>query len=428
MRRASILVLLAACSGGSPAEPWSDEWILDETDAYLEDAEFRRMAMLESLRNHDNIYSGQRVASYGLGERGWDALPEWNPRSRTVDDAALEMLAAGELDDAPVWDGARPESMDEWVRLGREVFFRYPLRADPYVRWAIANPAIAASYGLVRADDTHPGAVVFRDVDGEVEVGITCALCHTAVRDGALQVGVARRDFDYGAMRARFHDETGAPVDSELYRRMQTWGPGRADITEDDGEDPVAIPDLFGLRHQSALTQAGTIVHERPSALAIRQETQLLHANRSRARPPRELSWALAMFLYSLEPSSTPATGDVGQGRALFERHCDTCHDNAAFGGDVVDAELLGTDPALANGAARGTGFYRPAALLDVRHAAPYFHDASVPTLEDLFSPERFEPTYDRRPHGAGAAPGHRYGVDLSEDDKAALVAFLRSL
>ena len=87
MIRPSILILLAACSA-TPAEPWSDEWILDETDAYLEDTEFRRMAMLESLRNHDNIYSGQRVASYGLGERGWDALPEWNPRSRTVDDAA----------------------------------------------------------------------------------------------------------------------------------------------------------------------------------------------------------------------------------------------------------------------------------------------------------------------------------------------------
>ena len=428
--RALCCTIACAIACTSPAtEPWSDAWILDETEAYLDDPAFRRMAVLESLRNHDNIYSTQRVASYGLDVRGWDALPEWNPRTIAMNDATVDALRAGALpapDDA-LWDGVRPTTMDAWVTLGREVFFRYPLRSDPYVRWALANPSVAEAF-LVRADGTYPGAVLFRDVDGSLDVGITCALCHTALRDGALVLGAARRAFDYGELRARFHDETGAPIDAELLRRMRTWGPGRADITEDEGEDPVAIPDLWGLRHQSALTHAGTIVHERPSALAIRQETQLLHANGSRARPPRELSWALAMFLYSLEPPTTPTPSENTRGRALFERHCDTCHDNAAYGGDVVDAILVGTDPALANGAARGTGFYRPAALLDVRNAAPYFHDASVPTLEDVLSRERLEPTYDRRPHGEGPALGHLYGLDLDPEAKRDLLAYLRSL
>lgn len=425
MRHLSVLVLVVGCTSASDAEPWSDEWILDEADAYLDDAVFRRMAMLESLRNHDNIYSSQRVASYGLDTRGWDALPEWNPVSVTVDDAAIEAGSARVPDAPPLWDGVRPTTMEAWVALGREVFFRYPLRADAYLRWALASPERVDRYGVVHHEGSFPGTVVFRDVDGRESVGITCALCHTAVRAGELKLGTARRDFDYGALRAAFHDETGAPIDAELLRRMRTWGPGRADITEDEGEDPVAVPDLLGLRHQSALTQAGTIVHERPSALAIRQETQLLHANQSRARPPRELSWALAMFLYSLEPEPIPSST---RGRDVFERHCDGCHDNAAYGGDVVDAAFVGTDPALANGAARGTGFYRPAALLNVRFAAPYFHDASVPTLEDVFSADRFEPDYDRRTHGEGPALGHRFGVDLSDEEKADLLAFLRTL
>src|SRR6185503_21083242 len=102
--------------------------------------------------------------------------------------------------------------------------------------------------------------------------------------------------------RNAYHEATGVPVDAALAARMRTWGPGRADVTEDDDEDPVAIPDLWGLKHQSFLTQAGTIKHVGPTALAIRQETQLLHSNHQKIRPPRELAYALALFLYSLEP------------------------------------------------------------------------------------------------------------------------------
>src|SRR6185503_10718480 len=114
-------------------------------------------------------------------------------------------------------------------------------------------------------------------------------------------VGEARRRLDYGRLRLEVHEITGVPLDPGLARRMATWGPGRADVTEDDDEDPVAIPDLWGLREQAFLTQAGTIRQVGPAALAIRQETQLLHANGLRVRPPRELAWALAMFLYSIE-------------------------------------------------------------------------------------------------------------------------------
>src|SRR5690606_31786250 len=128
--------------------------------------------------------------------------------------------------------------------------------------------------------------------DGEARVGITCALCHVAIEGGEVVVGRARRDFDYGGMRLAYHRDSGAPLDPELARRMASWGPGRADITEDDDEDPVAIPDLWRLRELGALTQAATLRHaelgaDAPLALAIRQETQLLHANRERARPPR---------------------------------------------------------------------------------------------------------------------------------------------
>ena len=59
------------------------------------------------------------------------------------------------------------------------------------------------------------------------------------------------------ALRLAYHRDTGAPIDPGLAARMATWGPGRADVTEDDDEDPVAIPELWALRERRYLTQAG---------------------------------------------------------------------------------------------------------------------------------------------------------------------------
>ena len=82
------------------------------------------------------------------------------------------------------------------------------------------------------------------------------------------------------------HDETSTMVRSasrcttkQRCRSTPSWhaawqhgAPGRADITEDEAEDPVTIPDLWGLQHYESLTQAGTIRHVGPVALALRQE------------------------------------------------------------------------------------------------------------------------------------------------------------
>jgi hypothetical protein len=73
-------------------------------------------------------------------------------------------------------------------------------------------------------------------------------------------------------------------------------------------------------------------------------------------------------------------------------------------------------------------GAYRPPALLDVRDAAPYLHHGAVPSLEDLLSPERLSPSYTGSPLGPGAVPGHRFGTTLAAAERAALIAFLRTL
>ena len=450
-RRASpalvtALLVLAACRGPEGPAPWSEAWLAAEAERYLGPTAGRRAALEASLVNPANVYSRQRLQAYGRDTVGWDALPVWNPRSRLVDRAAADELARGAWPARPterLWDGQRPTSQAAWIALGRRVFFEYPLRPEIAMEHALVAPApgvalpadaaaTAAALGVERtpAGDV-PGLVVFDDVDGAPRLGITCAICHTAVRDGAVVVGAARRGLDLGALRLRYYRATGAEVAPELARRMATWGPGRADVTEDDDEDPVAIPDLWGLRAQAFLTQAGTIRHVGPAALAIRQETQLLHANRLRVRPPRELAWALAMYLYALEPPAARASGapaEVARGGRLFAAHCRRCHGSKVHGGGLLPAARVGTDRSLADGAARGTGHYRIAPLVRVADGAPYLHDGSVPSLDALLAPDRLAAGFTGGARGPGPIPGHRHGHDLTPADRAALIRYLETL
>jgi len=421
-----------------PADRFSEAGMLAEADLFLSSPAFRRKAVEDSLANPKNTYSKHRLDNYALQTRGWDLLPVWNPRSVPVDKELAAKVKAGEpitIDPAtpPLWNEKKPTTLVEWVALGREVFFGYPLRVEPILDFALKNPDIGEKTGVhATSEGLYPGIRGFIDVDGKSAIGITCAMCHSNVEKGLLVVGQARRDFDYGALRTTYHAKTKTFVEADLARRMKTWGPGRADVTEDDDEDPVAIPDLWGLRHQTFLTQAGTIKHIGPTALAIRQETQLLHSNHQKIRPPRELAYALALFLYSLTPpkhaNEAPETKAESDGHALFTKHCRGCHSNDSFGGDPVAASKVGTDPALATGVARGTNTYRPPTLVRVDLAGPYFHHGAVATLDDVLSPERLDPKYTRGTVGKGAVQGHTYGTDLSENDRRSLVAYLKRL
>ncbi len=436
------LVALAACSSPAPRSPappapWTDAWILAQAPTYLADTAGRRAALEASLSNPGNLYARQRLMSYGLGDRGWDLLPAWNPRSRPVTALLAATLATGDIpalpDDAPpLWDGTTPTTMAAWVALGRRVFLGYPMRAEVFMEYGLTEPALAASVGIERAATGDvPGLVVFADVGEEARVGITCAICHASVQGGEVVLGQARRSFDYGRLRVTYDRVHAVPVDPEEARRMAAWGPGRADVTEDSDEDPVAIPDLWGLRAQRWLTAAGTIRHTSPLALAIRQETQLIDSNHQLIRPPRELAWALAMFLYSLAPPArVPATASplIARGVQLFAAHCASCHANAAGGGGVIAAARIGTDPALATGRGRGTGTYRVPALLGVGAGAPYLHQGAVASLDELLSPARFAADHAGGTRGPGAILGHDAGTDLGADDRAALIAFLETL
>lgn len=173
-------------------------------------------------------------------------------------------------------------------------------------------------------------------------------------------------------------------------------------------------------------------------------------------RPSDEAMYALALYLYSLDVPKSPHPFDelARRGQAVFESEgCAKCHTPPAYTNNKlvaapgfeppadgarsahldVSARRVHTDPGLALKTRKGTGYYKVPSLRGVWYRGLYEHDGSVASLEDWFDPKRlrsdYVPTGWRGPGvKARAVPGHDFGLDLSPEDKRALIAFLRTL
>ena len=93
----------------------------------------------------------------------------------------------------------------------------------------------------------------------------------------------------------------------------------------------------------------------------------------------------------------------------------------------------LGTDPNLALNTRRGTGYYKVPSLKGLWYRGPFEHNGSVATLEEWFDKRRLRNDYvpsGFRGAGVKSRPvtGHPFGLDLSAEDRKALIAFLKTL
>ena len=173
----------------------------------------------------------------------------------------------------------------------------------------------------------------------------------------------------------------------------------------------MAITDLRPIRHQHNLHHAATLLNE-PVALAVRIETLMITSQNQSVRPPRKIAAALAVYLLSLAPER-PLPG--GAGAAVFARTCATCHHGDGASGAPVGLAAIGTDPRVGSSPDRWTGFYRVPSLRMVGDRRRMFASGAIEDLDALLSPDR-------------TAAGHRYGLDLTAEDRADLLGYLRQL
>lgn len=388
MRRLALALIVAAASCGDDGAP--------DPTRYLRDPAWRRGELVASLTTLDNDYARLRLARYDTGATDdWSRLPAWNPPASPVgrDDAArpLDLPATSDL--------AALRS------LGERAFFRYPaMLASPAVEAALREPGAAARYGFwASADGTLGGLVRVALADGSTAVAYSCATCHASVREGAVVAGLANADLDLGA-----------------------WGPGRVDVTTSDGSEALAVPDLRAVGEQVFLQRAGAVRRRSVVSLAIRVETLLITSHHEVVRPPREVALGLALYLDGLAETLPRGAATGGAGEAVFMARCAGCHAPPTLGGGLVAAEVVGTDPALARTATRGTGSYRVPSLRGVGARGWLLHDGTLRGLDALLDAARLRDDY-AGPRGVGAVRGHAFGLDLSAGDRDALLGFLRA-
>jgi cytochrome c5 len=274
--------------------------------------------------------------------------------------------------------------------------------------------------------------------DGNVvQIGITCALCHSSV-DNSVMNGIGRRldgypnrDLDPGRIISL---TPGLPalasmlgVDAATARAaLESWGPGRYDarFNQDRESFPVLIPPAYGLADVALETYTG----EGPISYwnAYVAVTQMGgHGNFADERLDLEIVQtpdmvtpklpALRDYQFSIAAPAPPDgsfdAAAAARGRTTFEASCASCHAGASF----TDAPMLhapaevGTDPNEARRSA--TGMYRTTPLRGAWQHPPYFHDGSAATLAAVVE------HYDEH-----------LELGLSAPERADLVEYLKSL
>jgi len=167
-----------------------------------------------------------------------------------------------------------------------------------------------------------------------------------------------------------------------------------------------------------------------------------------------EQLYALALYVYSVQPPPNPNKFEAvaARGQIIFEREgWVMCHTPPLYTnnrltlaegftpppGAVQKYDILpisvGTDPNLALKTRRGTGYYKIPSLKGVWYRGMFGHSGWCATLEDWFDPRRTRDDYvptGFKPYGTKtyAVKGHQFGLNLSVEDKRALIAFLKTL
>ncbi len=454
---------------------------------FTEDEYYR--APLDNYRTYPVYAAGREPEGY------WEMLKQVGPK--------------------PLFARANLNTKEDWVEAGKRVFEQYDLITlrsyDPDVIARVRSPEAARNNPAVSIDGTI-GNLRWIPTEKGIAVGIVnCGSCHTRLApDGKRIPGLPPTPVppgsrpavagDFGLLASDEHiasaplripesigqrayrafgvpwiaDDIHAPLKNmspEEYRPLRLSALAINGIfARWNGSIfyPTKIPDLIGIQDRKYFDHTATHRHRdigdlmRYAALVAFAETSdfgpyhmLTDAQRRiEGRLPDEALFALALYLYSLEPPPNPNPFDenAAAGQKIFSREsCANCHIPGLYTnnkltlargfqpgpGQPANSDVLplsvGTDPGLALKTRKGTGYYKVPSLRGVWYRRRLLHDGSIASLEEMFDPDRLKETHlpgGWNPPGVTtrAVVGHEFGLKLTSDEKKWLLAFLRTL
>ena len=393
-----------------------------------------------------------------------------------------------------LFDPAKLVTKQDWIQAGALVFDQPIVFNSPSARERVFTDFRELHVPATR-DGIVPGTFYIVRQKGVVELGVgSCAECHARVMpDGAVVKGAqgnfpsaglnARLQISRGsspaalqALRKRKSSLTFAPwapnqdawdeiTFEEIIRRLQAEPPEVFDREGTSLKHPVKVPSLIGMQDIHYLDATGLSRNRNTGDLmryAIVNQGLISMARFGDYFPGKtpeggntrysdEQLYALALYLYSLEPPANPSPFDdqAKRGQVIFNQQaCSGCHPAPLYtnnkltpvrGFTVPDAlrktdaildVSVGTDPGLALETRRGTGFYKVPSLRGVWMRNVFGHEGQAASLEEWFDSARLDADYV--PKGFHLAPGpiqgHEFGIKLPAADRKALIAFLKTL
>ena len=394
-------------------------------------------------------------------------------------------------DPEPLWDAAKLKSDADWIHAGEQLFDT-PTRfgriayapQDPDLMYLRSKGWFDRVKPPVSFDGTLPNYRYVIRRKGKIEVGWNaCSMCHSRVMpNGVVEIGPGSQ-FPFDAafaedIRASGRDSTTVDKNRQLVRAMYFTPWVRSAVFAGlagydhqqiallldghpggtmaiDATTPwatVKVPDLIGVGALKYLDHTGLHVQRTPEDLMRYIAAHTVVPDGPRYGDDQLL--ALAMYLVSLKPPKNPNKPNsfTKKGKAVFDREgCGTCHPAPLYTNNKLTPapgfqvpasqkplydilpETVGTDPALTLETRRGTGYYRVPALTGVWYRGPFGHNGAVAELDQWLDGGRLRNDYFQAGFGGlsgkqGAVKGHEFGMRMSDQDRAALLAFLRTL
>ena len=451
-----------------------------------------------------------------ISEHDYYALPESNVKTYPVYTPDKEPAGyidwLKNQDPKPLVDVSKLHTEADWLAAGKEVFYgrelpRYTGSEDNLQ--LIRNPKVLEAYRLqTTSDGVLMGLRYVIRQKGKVELGTdTCAMCHVQIHNGKVIEGPPNNYTPFGPLMGdltrryaqispAFFDTRRRQQMREDYRVPYMTGDPNLAVADMPPESiaqlyeqvplgvymrtntsllyPVKIANLIGVKDLKYFDRTGDVRQRNITDLmrysgsiadvtdaltvfgdgpAAHLDIQKLGMTNGVHRTPDALLYALALYVYSLNPPANPNPFDdqARAGQKIFAREgCIGCHtppyytnnkltlakgfhpsEDEQHSLDIVDVSV-GTDPGLAMMTRKGTGFYRVPSLRMVWMNACFLHDGSIGSLEEMFNPDRLKTTFRSSNWNAitpnHAVGGHPFGLNLNEDDRAALIKFLRTL
>jgi len=294
---------------------------------------------------------------------------------------------------------------------------KIPLGLQP-IPWPKDNPYSPEKWDLGRA--------LYYDTRLSADNTVSCASCHSP------KMGFTDQMPNSAGILGQRGDRSAPTVINRAYALAQFWD-GRAKSLEEQAVGPIQNPIEMGHTHPAVVEKLTSIAGYRAMFKAAfgSEEFDIAHVGKAIATFERTVLSGNAPYDKYKAGNKKALNASQVRGLDVFvnKAKCDQCHEGINFTLNAYHNLGVGATAANADGGRQkfsgkdeDWGAFKTPTLRDIANTAPYMHDGSLKTLEEVVD------YYDK-----GGTPNKNLDermkpLKLTAQDKKDLVEFMKSL